>query len=136
MTGSASTALCSGLTVTQPEATETAARANAASAPRFLEVHTEASFVELGIAIRVFREEGQVADLEADEDAQAQRQQEAASRTRGPHRFLAQDELVDVGVRRHAAEAERAVGLDRPVGGQVHGERASVEKLVAVLDER
>src|SRR3954471_6014418 len=127
MTGSASTARCSGRTVTHPADAASTTRAIARAlllrtAIGLSEVHTETSFVHLGIAIRVFREDRQVVDLEANEDAQAKSEQNAAARSRRPHGFLAQDELIDVRKRRQASEPEGCVRLDRPLGREVKRE--------------
>src|SRR5689334_9758556 len=113
MTGSAKIARCSGLTVTQPAARESATAIAAAAAHRLAnsEVDTEASLVNLRVAVRVFREQRQVARLESHQDPHAQREEKSRSRARRPYRFALQDELVDVGERGQAAETDGRIGL-------------------------
>src|SRR5438445_9576895 len=124
MIGSASTARCSGRTVTQPPTERPDAASHAKSAdPRRatlgkrrtlrplrsafgLKVDTKTSFVHLGVAIRVFREEREVVDLEAHQDAKSQRQEEAAPCPRGPNRLFVQHELIGVRKRRQRAETD------------------------------
>src|SRR5262245_2793596 len=116
MIGSAKTTRCSARTVTHPE-TSTIGKTNRkrkgqegfdffnpiflpelpSSGEILLKIHTEPSLVHLGVAIRVFGEERQVADFEPHEDAKAQREQQPAPRARRPDGFLSQNELIDVG---------------------------------------
>src|SRR5262245_10168205 len=137
MTGSASTARCSGRTVAHPAVTKSPVEhtsapslnntaSSLASVLRgrerkgtrgFSEVDTEASLVHLGIAIRVFREKRQVAGLEADENSHPEREQKPGARARRPNGFFAEDELIDVGEGREATDPQHGVRLDRPVRG-------------------
>src|SRR5450432_3244550 len=148
MTGSARTARCSGRTVTQPPSAHSpnAAMASAMMRAVFIfvvrgdalpgsEINTEASLVDLRVTIRVFGKYREVVGLESDEDSQAQGEQDPRAGPGRPNRLALKDELVGVGKRRQAAQAERSVRLDGPVGRKVDGEGPAIEKLVAVLGE-
>src|SRR5882762_8086880 len=115
MIGSAKTARFSGRTVTHADAETTTSSVakprTLEDGRRMLEVDTESSLVDLGIAIRVFGEHGQVARFEPDQNAKPEGEEKPAPGARRPDGLLAKDELVDVGKRGEPAEAEDCVRL-------------------------